>query len=173
MDMEARRCWKMGQMVVVGGCDGRRRAAWVVGRLLDRSSAADIGGVAGARGADMTSLDAAVRRHGRRWTRWVSGVDSEMGFNPSRLGVMEIYLICWLKKCWMASLGGAPVRDGWVMSAGSRISSWWPSFLMAWIGHPHPRRSSHRRQPWLPVLREKMEHRVWCSGGALKTVYMQ
>ncbi|KAL5974092.1 hypothetical protein ACLOJK_030754 [Asimina triloba] len=57
--------------------------------------------------------------------------------------------------------------------AGSGISSWWLSFLMAWIGHPHPRRSSHRRQPWLPVLREKMEHRVWCSGGALKTVYMQ
>ncbi|KAL5990616.1 hypothetical protein ACLOJK_011519 [Asimina triloba] len=32
---------------------------------------------------------------------------------------------------------------------------------------------ARRRQSWLPALVRVMEHRNWCSGGALRSVYLQ
>ncbi|KAL5994190.1 hypothetical protein ACLOJK_035062 [Asimina triloba] len=83
--------------------------------------------------------------------------------------------------------------------AGSEMLALSPSFWTALISHGRRRRrgrwdriqrvvlvivggldraSSHpararRRQPWLPTLVRVMEHRNWCSGGVLQTVYLQ
>ncbi|KAL5979375.1 hypothetical protein ACLOJK_019273 [Asimina triloba] len=80
---------------------------------------------------------------------------------------------CRHSRCWTPSTGTKEKERWWwrrrisqllaetdCNRSGSGISPSSPSLCMVWIGHPHPRRSSHRRQPWLPVLREKMEHRT-------------
>ncbi|KAL6000339.1 hypothetical protein ACLOJK_024034 [Asimina triloba] len=44
-----------------------------------------------------------------------------------------------------------------------------PSFLVAWIYKPDADGGARHRQP----LMKTMEHRIWCSGGAPKFVYMR
>ncbi|KAL5986825.1 hypothetical protein ACLOJK_015159 [Asimina triloba] len=62
-----------------------------------------------------------IRFLGLPWSA-AAGVDSEMGFNPSSIGhdgnLLDVHLdwaSCWPKKRWMASLGGAAARDGWIV----------------------------------------------------------
>ncbi|KAL6002461.1 hypothetical protein ACLOJK_034393 [Asimina triloba] len=50
---------------------------------------------------------------------------------------------------------------------GIELISSSPCFRPDRIVHPHDRQNAHRRQPWLPTLRRRMEHQKWCSGGAL------
>ncbi|KAL5977717.1 hypothetical protein ACLOJK_039245 [Asimina triloba] len=87
---------------------------------------------------------------GRSWGCWPD------------LGVMEL-IVGVTGQIWLEG-----VDDDGIEFNMSSLSFW-----VAWIVHPHHRREARRRQPWLPALVKVMEHRNWCSGGVLQTVYLQ
>ncbi|KAL5975942.1 hypothetical protein ACLOJK_020271 [Asimina triloba] len=149
--------------------------------------------------------------HGRDgWEDAVVGVDSEMGFNPSRLGVMGCY------SSWKMADGGWICgqmdadrwrdEDGGLLGSGGAAGRRWRrreasdlaeeddgrTLVVAMLaavsdldlcvvpvilgGLDSPCKSSpdYPSPAAMAVgLRRVMEHRIRCSGGALKFVYMQ